>query len=181
MALEIVIPPGEIFDEKTGMFTTWDRPVTLILEHSLLSISKWEAKWHKPFLDKTPKTNDELYDYFRCMTINKETDPLVYRRLTPAMIKQINEYIDDPMTATKFSHLERKQVRKVTTSEEIYYSMFANQVPISCEKWHINRLITLLTICGIHNAPPKKMSKSEIMSRNAALNAKRRAALHSKG
>lgn len=136
----------------------------------------------KPFLDnKTPKTTAETLDYIRCMTITQNVDPEVYKFLTVENIKAINDYIDAPMTATTFSQQNTSRSREIVTSELIYYWMIALNVPMKCEKWHLNRLLTLIRVCNIKNTPPKKMSRKDIMSRNAALNAARRKQLNSKG
>ena len=136
----------------------------------------------KPFLDnKKPKTTAETLDYIRCMTITQNVNPEVYKFLTVENIKAINDYIDAPMTATTFSQQNTSRSREIVTSELIYYWMIALNVPMKCEKWHLNRLLTLIRVCNIKNTPPKKMSRKDIMSRNAALNAARRKQLNSKG
>lgn len=181
--LEITVPAGELFDEKTQTFVV-TKGQKLQLEHSLLSLSKWESKWHKAFLGKQPKTNEETLDYVRCMTITKNVDPDTYLALSSSNIDQINKYIADPMTATKFSKtLDRNTPAShdVMTSELIYYYMVAFNIPFECERWHLNRLITLIRVCELKNTPQKKMSKGAIMRSNAALNAARRKQLHSKG
>lgn len=178
--LQIVVPAYEGFDEATNTFIPY-REVKLSLEHSLVSLSKWESKWHKPYL-ASDKTAEEVIDYVKCMTITQNVPEDVYNRLTPQNINDIIKYIDDPMTATTFR--EDKNARKnrdIITNEVIYYMMFAAGVPKECEKWHLNRLFTLLRVCGEKNAPPKKMSKRDILSRNKALNDARRAKLKSKG
>jgi hypothetical protein len=179
--LTITIPATEYYDEKTSSFdSTKER--TISLEHSLISISKWEAKWHKPFLTNNNKTSEEIVDYIKCMTITQNVDPLVYRVLTADNFKQIEKYIDDPMTATWFNERETKSHNKeIITSEIIYYWMISFNIPFECQKWHINRLLTLIRVCNIKNQPPKKMSKNELMNRNRALNNARRNALHTKG
>ena len=178
--LQIVVPAYEGFDEATNTFIPY-REVKLSLEHSLVSLSKWESKWHKPYLTGD-KTTEEVIDYIKCMTITQNVPDDVYTRLTSQNINDIIKYIDDPMTATTFR--EDKNARKnrdIITSEVIYYMMFAAGVPKECEKWHLNRLFTLLRVCGEKNAPPKKMSKRDILSHNKALNDARRAKLKSKG
>jgi len=179
--LTINVPENELYMNSTNEFI----PVkahTLVLEHSLVSISKWEAKWCKPFISKEAKTEEQLLDYVRCMTITTNVDPNVYKVLTPENIKQINEYIDSPMTATWFSEKGQKgRSREVITSELIYYWMVAFQIPFECQKWHLNRLMTLIRICNIKNQPPKKMGKKEAMNRQRSLNAARRQAMHSAG
>lgn len=179
--LTVVVPENEIYDSEKNLFTTLPR-VTFSIEHSLLSISKWESKWKKPYLSKTDKSNDEVIDYIRCMTITPNIDSEIYKRLNHENFKQIQEYIDDPMTATTFgkSQLTRHS-NDVVTSELIYYWMISFNIPMECQKWHINRLLTLIRICSIKNNPPKKMSKKDIYSQNAALNAKRRTIMNSRG
>lgn len=179
--LTITIPETEIFDEIKGEFV-YTKAQTLQLEHSLISISKWESKWCKAFLGKQEKTTEEVIDYVRCMTLNKNVDDSVYDCLSQANIAAINDYIGAPMTATVFSNNDSgKKNNEVITSELIYYWMIALQIPFECQKWHINRLLTLVRVCNIKNAPPKKMSKREIMSRNSALNAARKKQLNTKG
>lgn len=178
--LKITIPSREMFDEKTQEFFQ-TKEYTLQLEHSLVSISKWESKWNKPFLANNDKTISETLDYIRCMTITQNVDPSVYNRLSRSNIDIINKYIEAPMTATTFSTHESNRSREIITSELIYYWMISLNIPMECQKWHINRLLTLIRVCNVKNTPPKKMSRREIMNRNAALNAARRKQLNSKG
>lgn len=178
--LTVVIPEMEVFDEETGCFYTRKRQV-LSMEHSLVSLAKWESKWKKPFMSDVEKTREEAIDYIRCMTITQNVDPEVYYRLPANVIKQINDYIGDPMTATTFSENNQRKSKEVITAEIIYYWMISLQIPFECQKWHLNRLITLIRVCGIKNSPSKKMSKGEILKQNAALNAARRKAHHTRG
>lgn len=179
--LQIVIPGQELWDEQKQEFINTKEQV-LQLEHSLISLSKWEAKWCKVFLSKQEKTQEEIIDYIKCMTITPNVDPEVYNHLTRGNIKEIEDYIAAPMTATYFSSDNAgKSSREQVTSELIYYWMIALNIPFECQKWHLNRLLTLIKVCNIKNQPPKKMSKREIMSRNAALNAARRQQLNTKG
>ena len=178
--LQIMIPGRELFDEQRMEFIQ-TKPTVLNLEHSLVSISKWESKWHRPFLGKDPKTPEQSIDYVRCMTIDKNVDPAVYYSIPSSVMKQIKEYIDDPMTATTFSDKKQSPNREIITSELLYYYMTALDIPFECQKWHLNRLLTLIHVCSIKNQPPKKMSKRDIMSRNRSLNAARRARSGSKG
>lgn len=175
--LTIVIPETELYDEVLNEITIV-KEQKLVLEHSLVSISKWESKWHKPFFSRTEKTKEETIDYIRCMSVN-QVDPNIYKCLTLNHIKQVNIYIEDPMTATKIN--SQKKSNEVITAEIIYYWMVALNIPFECQKWHLNRLLTLINVCSIKNKPPKKMSPREVMSRNASLNAARRKALHSRG
>lgn len=172
----------EGWDEKTEQFVD-AKYQTLQLEHSLVSLSKWESKWCKAFLSKTRKTDEEVLDYVKCMTLTQNVNPEVYNHLSAKNIEDINKYIEAPMTATTFSEDRNgKGSREVVTSELIYYWMIALNIPFDpCQKWHINRLLTLIRVCNIKNSPPKKMSKREILSRNAALNAARKQQLNTKG
>ena len=184
--LQITIPAAirEDFDEEKNEFiyTPITKEQTLQLEHSLVSLSKWESKWCKAFLSKTPKTDEETLDYIRCMTLTQHVNPDIYNYLSRENIEAINRYIESPMTATYFSEDKNsKGSREVVTSELIYYWMIALNIPFECQKWHLNRLLTLIRVCNVKNAPPKKMSKRDIMSRNAQLNAARRKQLNTKG
>ena len=180
--LRVNIPLGpEGFDEETGEFLEAESYV-LKLEHSLLSLSKWESKWCKSFIDNKDLTTEETIDYIKCMTLNEDIDESIYNRLTNEIINQVNNYIAAPMTATTFSNDKGgKGGREIITSELIYYWMIALNIPFECQNWHLNRLLTLVRVCNIKNAPPKKMSKRDIASRNAALNAQRRAQYNTKG
>ena len=170
-----------LWDEVNEKFVDSKEHV-LQLEHSLVSLSKWESKWCKPFLSKENKTFEETIDYIRCMTINQNIPDEVYNCLTGENIREINEYISAPMTATRFSNdVMGKGSREQITSELIYYWMIALNIPFECQKWHINRLLTLIRVCNIKNQPSKKMSRREIMSRNTALNAARRKKLRTNG
>lgn len=179
--LQITIPAIEQWDELKQEFTT-SKEQTLSLEHSLVSLSKWESKYCKPFLGKDKKTTEELLDYIRCMTITQNVPPEVYKNLTKENIEQIYRYIEAPMTATWFpKENQTHSNRETVTSELIYYWMIALNIPSEYQKWHLNRLLTLIRVCNLKNQPPKKRSKREIMSRNAALNAMRRKQLNSRG
>ena len=180
--LQIAIPISpEGWDEEREEFVQAEE-TTLELEHSLVSLSKWESKWNKPFLSKTGMSSEEILDYIKFMTLTPDVDPLVYGKLTPENYEQINQYISAPMTATTFSSDKNSRGgREVVTSELIYYWMISLQIPFECQHWHLNRLLTLIRVCNVKNAPPKKQSKGDIMRRNAALNAQRRAKLNSKG
>lgn len=178
--LKITIPGKEMFNEKTQEFFE-TKSYTIQLEHSLVSVSKWESKWNKPFLGKQDKTVEETIDYIRCMTITQNIDPIIYNGLTDKNIRDINKYIDAPMTATTFSNGKGKLNNDIITSELIYYWMTSLSIPMECQRWHLNRLITLIRVCNAKNEPPKKMSKRELMQRNASLNAARRAQFNTTG
>lgn len=181
--LQIIVPlSAEGWDEENEVFVE-PKKQALQLEHSLISLSKWESKWCKPFLSKGAKTDEEILDYIKFMTISSNVNPEVYNHLTLDNVRAINAYIDAPMTATTFSDDKTsKHSREIVTAELIYYWMIALQIPFDpCQKWHLNRLLTLIKVCNIKNSPPKKMSKRDTMRRNAALNAARRKQLNSKG
>lgn len=179
--LHVNIPATELWNEQKQEFIS-TKECNLCLEHSLVSLSKWESKWKKPFLTKEKKTFEETIDYIKCMTITRNVDPMVYYCLPQNVIEMVNNYITDPMTATTITENNSdKGNNEIITSELIYYWMIALNIPVDFEKWHLNRLITLIKVCNIKNSPPKKMSKRQLMSRNAALNAARRKKLGSKG
>ena len=179
--LQIVIPAVEQWDEVNERFINTKEHI-LQLEHSLVSLSKWESKWCKTFLSKEEKTFEETVDYVKCMTITQNVDPEVYNHLTPENLKLINDYIAAPMTATSFAEdRSGRSSRERVTAELIYYWMIALNIPFECQKWHLNRLLTLIKVCNIKNQPPKKMSRKDVLSRNAKLNAARRKQLNSSG
>lgn len=178
--LTITVPENEYYDEVKNEFVKYDKQV-LQLEHSLVSISKWESKWHKPFLNDKDKTAEEIIDYVRCMTITQNVKNDVYYRLTEDNLTSINDYIENPMTATTFYNEQKGGSRETITSEIIYYWMVSFDIPFECQKWHLNRLLTLVKVCNVKNNPPKKMSKSEILERNKRLNESRRKQLNTNG
>ena len=180
--LQITVPISpEGWDEKRQEFVD-PQVKTLQLEHSLVSISKWESKWHQAFLSKKDKTEEEIFDYIKCMTLTQNVDPSVYDHLTVDNVNQIKAYIEDPMTATVINtNSSDKSNKETVTSELIYYWMIALNIPSEYQKWHINRLLKLIEVCNVKNSPPKKRSKSDIMRSNAALNAARRKQLGTRG
>ena len=178
--LRLTIPGVELYDEQKEEFIN-TKPRTLQLEHSLVSLAKWESAWNKPFLTTDTKTHDETIDYIRCMTITQNVQPDTYRLLTSENIKQVNEYIEAPMTATVFSDQQKSNSRDIVTAEIIYYWMISLNIPFECQKWHLNRLLTLVKVCNIKNQPSKKMSRRDIINRNKALNQTRKAAMNTKG
>lgn len=181
--LDIPISPKELWDERKSEFVTVPG-VTLRMEHSLVSVSKWEAQFRKPFLEKNEKTREESIEYMKFMTISPAVvDPRVYEYMNEAEQQKIKAYMEDSQTATWFSEDDEKKTgrKKTTTSELIYYWMISLNIPIEFQKWHLNRLLTLIRVCNVENQPEKKMSKTDIMRRNRALNAKRRAQFNSKG
>lgn len=178
--LQLQIHDLEFFDDRTDEFSIISQ--NMLLEHSLLSISKWEAKWKKSFFNKET-TPEEFVDYVRCMTITSNVNPIIYKCLTNRHLKQIKDYIDDPMTATTIKKLNPKYRRtRGVTSELVYCWMFTLNIPIECERWHFNRLMTLIEVCSIENNPKKnKMSRRDILNQNASINAARRAKYGTRG
>ena len=180
LTIKVPISPEGWDDEKQEFVEP--KSQILQLEHSLVSLSKWESKWQKPFYSRKEMSEEETLDYIKCMTLTKNVDPDVYKHLTRDNIKEVMDYISNPMTATTFGKNDKGQNnREIITSELIYYWMIASNIPFECQKWHLNRLITLIRVCSIKNTPPKKRSKRDIMSRNAALNAARRKQFNSNG
>ena len=183
LPITIPAPKSEDWDEENEEFIyrTTGKSYTLQLEHSVISISTWDSKCSKSFLS-SEKSDEEFMDYIRCMTLTPNVPDDIYNRLTQDNLQSISDYVNAPMTATTFNeHGPKKPNREIITSELIYYWMVALNIPFECEKWHIKRLLTLIRVCEIKNTPPKKHSKREIMSRNAALNAARRKQFNSKG
>lgn len=178
--LKIYVPSSELYDERTNRFITISGR-ELQLEHSLVSVSKWESKWKKPFLGNAAKNREETIDYIRCMTITQNVDPSVFLGLTNENIEAVNKYIDDPMTATTFRNNNRRPNRQVITSEIIYYWMISLEIPMECQKWHLNRLLTLIRVCDEKSQPGKKKSRKDVMAENRALNQMRRARSGSRG
>lgn len=178
--LKIILPAIEQYDEGKNEFVKTKEKV-IQLEHSLISLSKWESKWCKSFLSKDNKSFEESVDYVRCMTITSNVDYDDYLRITDEHIRQVSNYIEAPMTATFFTKDKGSPNREIITAEIIYYWMIALNIPFECQKWHLNRLLTLINVCNIKNKPPKKVGKKEILSRNAALNAARKKSLNTKG
>jgi hypothetical protein len=195
--LKLTVAGEQSWNPRTEEFE-YAKPVELRLEHSLLSLAKWESKWHVPFLTSSGNmTREQQLDYISCMTVTQGTDPAVYRKLTREQLTAINEYMDDPMTATWFAGEPKPNEPKdkrtarpkrrpphggtTTTAEVLYAQMFALGIPKECEKWHLNRLLTLIRVGQEMNAPQKKMTPGERMSQQRALNAQRKAKMHTRG
>lgn len=183
--LELVVHYGEeLYDEEKEQFVP-SSSLTVRFEHSLFTISKWEERWHVPFLDVKEKTEEQMIDYIRCMVIEPERlpDDFVYS-LTSEQVTKINDYISDEATATTVHTFSPSRSRQqIFTSEVLYVQMFARKIPMDCEHWHLNRLLMLLRVWDIYNADPNssKMSKKQAAALYAQQNAKRRQQMHSKG
>lgn len=183
MPLTIVIPPLESFDYEKQEFV-YGKEATLQLEHSLVSLHKWEQKWHIPFLDKRrEKTNEQTIDYIRCMTLTQNVDPEVYNRINDKIIKDILEYINDSHTATFFGgEPVRSRDNRPVTAEVLYYQMISLNIPFECKKWHLNSLLTLIHVCteennarNSANGRGKKRRSQDISMEYARMNAQRMA------
>lgn len=179
--LELRIGKVEFYDEETGEFFNIPGQ-TIKLEHSLVSLAKWESRWNKPFLSKKPMTGSETADYIRCMTITQNVNPFIFYHLAKHHLKEINDYIESRMTATTF----KKQAPwrgsgEIVTAEIIYYWMTVFNIPFECQKWHLNRLITLINVCNLKNQPKKKIPMSKALKSQHALNEARRKALGTRG
>lgn len=182
--LKIVVPACvEQYDEINNIFIPNTKQQVLSLEHSLVSVSKWESKWQKPYLSREQKTTEEFIDYVRCMTLTQNVDPNVYIAMTsmPDVLKQVFDYTEQSMTATTFSKKNRSHSREIITAEVIYYWMIYYGIPFECQKWHLSRLLTLIRVCSEMNSTPKKLSGRELAARNKALNASRRQKMNSRG
>lgn len=163
--------PMDAFNEATQQFVTFD----LELEHSLVSLSKWESKFEKPFLSSSSKTSEEAAWYLSAMTLTPNVPPEVYQNLTKKNIEEINDYISAKMTATWFAeNTNQRPNREVITSELIYYWMIKLQIPHEFENWHINRLLTLIRVCNLKDAPKRKMNKRDALAQQRMLNEQRR-------
>jgi len=182
--IRISTPSDEYYDDATQEFKSVVGQ-TVLLEHSLRALAKWEARWKKPFLSKENKTRAETIDYVRCMSITPGVDPSIFETLTDATLNKINEYIADPMTATTFSNRGPKKPpsREIVTAELIYYWMVALEIPFECQDWHLNRLLTLIHVCEIKNQPrdKKKKTSRDDINRRTELNRARKQRLGTTG
>lgn len=177
--LDIVIPSVEFYDELKNEFIQ-TKEYKLRLEHSLVSLSKWEAKWNKPFLSDEHKTIEETIDYIKCMTLTQNVSDDAYKNITDQVIIDVNNYISEKMTATTIKE-EGRNSKEIITSEIIYSWMISLNIPLECQKWHLNRLLTLIKVCNIQSQPPKKMNRNEMIQKNKDLNAQRKSKMNTRG
>jgi hypothetical protein len=178
--LIIHVPIGdETFDEETKKFDR--KTFELGLEHSLVSLSKWESFFEKPFLSTEDKTNEEVYWYVRAMTMTSNVPEEVFENLTPENFADIDKYVNAKMSATWFNGGSNRRSVQTITSELIYSWMIDLNIWMECENWHLARLFVLIRVCGQRNAPQKKMSRNEILQKQRELNAQRRAKLGTSG
>lgn len=178
--LQIKITIPEAFNEEKSEFIAGD-VVVINLEHSLVSMSKWESKWEIPFLSNQNKTNEHTLDYIRMMNLGAEFPPGLFRNFSNENFEEIDAYISARMSATTFNDQNKTSSLEIITAELIYYWMVALTIPFECQQWHLNRLLALIKVCDEKNAPPKKMSRAEVIARNRQLNDQRRKEMGSKG
>lgn len=179
--LTIELAEQETYNDETQEFVTLPA-LTVHLEHSLVSLSKWESIHEKPFLAKDEKTDAEVASYIECMILAPEDSAGLIGRFTPGDVSRINAYIDAKMSATWFSDKkDNRHSNEIITSEVIYYWMVAFQIPFEAQHWHLNRLLTLIKVCNAKNKSPKKMTRAEVANRNRTLNEQRKAMLNTRG
>jgi len=179
--LTITVFQTESYDENSKEFVGSDG-IELNLEHSLVSLSKWESIFEKPFLGSEAKTSEEVLGYIEAMTITPNSPAEILQKLNSENFEAINAYIDAKMSATWFSDSPgAPKTREVITSELIYYWMTVFQIPFEAQHWHLNRLFTLIRICNMKQEKPKKMSRAETAARNRTLNEQRKKQLKTKG
>ena len=165
--LQLTISGGENWNSVTEEFESYPE-VTLQLEHSLISISKWESKWQKSFLSTREITPEQFRDYVRCMTLNRQVDPNVYDRLNGLHERLVRAYIENPMSATTVRHDDKRSHFRIITSEQIYGWMIAYGIPFDpCEKWHLNRLLKLIEVCGAQQTSRKMTPKERANAQRA--------------
>lgn len=172
--LKLIVSGTEYFNEETEEFESVG-DFELELEHSLISLSKWESKYQKPFLSNLEKSPEEILYYIKAMILTPIYPNDLFEKFSTENFAQINNYIESRESATTFGDMPDRRIRgEVITSELIYYWMVAFNIPFECERWHLNRLFSLIRICNLKNSKQKKMSRSEMAARNRELNAKRR-------
>lgn len=178
--LTIVIPGKELFNEVTNEFEN-EPGFEIDLEHSLVSLSKWESHWEKPFLSPNEKTEEETIWYVRAMILTENLPEPMFQTLIREYLESVNDYISARMTATWFNDPSTIKNSEVFTAEIIYYWMVSLNIPFECQNWHLSRLLTLIRVCGQKNAPPKKMTRAEMAKQRNELNERRKAQLNTRG
>lgn len=179
--LTIQVPTDEAYDQENGKFVP-SGYVTLELEHSLVSLSKWESKFEKPFLGTDEKTTEETLWYVKAMTLTPNVPDAIYTKMNKENIDAVSDYINAKMTATTITDLSpQRRGQEIITAEIIYYWMVALQIPFECQFWHLNRLITLVRVINLKNAPSKNMDRRSAAQQQRALNEQRRAAMKARG
>jgi hypothetical protein len=178
--LRLSIATSEAYDEAAGEFVSAEVE-EILLEHSLVSLSKWESKWEVPFLDSTQKTNEQVLDYVRMMFSGDDFPEHLVKHFTKIHFGLINDYINAKMSATWIAEQPAKGAREIITAELIYYWMIALGIPFECQNWHLSRLLMLIKVCNIKNSPKKKMNSQNLAARHRELNAQRRAETGSRG
>lgn len=181
--LEVIVPDAELFDDESQTFFTREGG-RLVLEHSLVSLSKWESKWEKPFLDGTPKTTEQTQSYVECMCLHPVSDPEIFKKLSDENVKQIADYIDSKQTATWFTpDPHAAPSREIITNEIIYFWMVGHSIPMEAQYWHLNKLMTLLRVCSEKNKPAtkSKLGKQDLAMQRRMLNQQRKAELNTTG
>lgn len=179
--LKIIIEDEELYDEESNTFQTTER-FEFEVEHSLLSLSKWEANYKKPFLSSGKLSTEEIFQYVMYMILTPNVTEKIVNDSSTKIFSEVNDYINSSQSATTFGEMPQKRgPGEVITSELIYYWMVAFNIPFECEKWHLNRLFSLIRICNIKNSKPEKVSRHEAAMRNRALNEKRKAELNTTG
>lgn len=186
--ITITVPKREVFDTENQIFYRVDHETTIQLEHSLISLQKWESKWHVPFLyDKTQKTFEQTIDYIRCMCVTPNVKEDVFYCIPPSEMQRISEYIHDPMTATWFRDDKKNQdplnkpKKEIVTAEIIYYWMITLNIPSEYKKWHLNQLLTLIRVINVKNTPQKKRPRREILEEYKAINEENKKKFNTKG
>jgi hypothetical protein len=178
--LRIEVPVSEVYDDDKEEFITVATTV-LELEHSLVSLSKWESFYEKPFLSTMEKTPEQLFNYVVMMTLTPDVPLEVFKNLSEENVTQIDEYINSKQTATWFNDAVEERSREIITAEIIYYWMVAMEIDWQAQYWHLNRLLALVRVINLKNSPSKPMSSAEITRRNRELNAQRKAELKTRG
>ncbi len=182
--ITITVPKGEVFDSENEIFWRVSKETTLQLEHSLISLQKWEARWHIPFLTKKPKTLEQTIDYVRCMCLTSNVKEDVFYCIPKSEMDRIADYIKDPMTATTITRRGPKGVakkQKIVTAEVIYYWMIALNIPSEYKKWHLNQLLMLIQVINAEEAPKTKRKPHEVMNDYRAINEANKKRFNTKG